>query len=87
MDATKDHLERRCPRLGGTVSFQYCKISGDDNRPCWKTIDCWWEYFDVLSYLKENLPENEFNMLLNVRPKPKISSIVDLIEQAKKRIA
>ena len=86
MAATKDHLKRRCPRLGGPVTFEYCKICGDDNGPCWKTIDCWWEYFDIRLYLKENLPENEFNRLLNAGPKPKISSIVDLIEQAKKRI-
>jgi len=82
---SKNNLTCRCPRLGGPVSFRYCMSSGDDSRPCWKIFDCWWEYFDVVTYLKKNLAEKEFNMLLRAKPKPKISSLVDLIQQARER--
>jgi len=85
MDESKDHLERRCPRLGGPVSFRYCRTSGDDVSACWKIFDCWWEGFDVVGYLKKHLPEDKFNMLVNAKPKPKTVSLVELIEQAKKR--
>jgi hypothetical protein len=87
MDETKDHLERRCPRLGGQVSFGYCRMATDDGSACWKIFDCWWEYFDVVEYLKEHLTEEQFNALANARPQPKMASLVDLIQQAKKRTA
>ncbi|MBW1840706.1 MAG: hypothetical protein JRF27_04315 [Deltaproteobacteria bacterium] len=87
MDKGKDHLVRRCPRLGGPVSFQYCRTCGDNDLPCWKTFDCWWEYFDVVAYLKKNLDEDTFNRLAATKAKPKVTSLVELIEQAKKRAA
>jgi len=34
---------------------------------------------------KEKLPEDQFNRLMAAKPKPKIASLVELIEQAKKR--
>jgi len=33
------------------------------------------------------LPEDKFNKLVNTKPKPKMVSLVELIEQAKKRSA
>jgi len=87
MDDPFDLLERRCPRLGGPVTFAYCRGCGDQNRPCWKIMDCWWECLDVVAYLRENLPAETFQELMNARPKPKLASLVELIEQAKKRIS
>jgi len=81
----KKPLERRCPRLGGPVPFSYCKKSGENQQPCFKIVDCWWETFDVVRYLKDNLPEDQFNQLMDARPRPKIASLVELIEQAKKQ--
>jgi hypothetical protein len=86
MDKTKDHLERRCPRLGGAVTFKYCRISGDQDLPCWKIFDCWWEYFDIMDYLRQNMPGKSFLRLVQTKPKSKISSLVELIEQAKNRV-
>jgi hypothetical protein len=85
MAKEKNPLERRCPRLGGPVPFSYCKKSGENQQPCFKIIDCWWETFDVVRYLKDNLPEDQFSQLMDARPRPKIASLVELIEQAKKR--
>ena len=86
MDASKDHFERRCPRLGGSVSFGYCRTCGENNTACWKIFDCWWERFDVVSHLSSCLTEEQFEALLACRrPKPKLSSLVELIEQAKNR--
>lgn len=83
MGKTNIKLERRCPRLGGPVPFKYCMLIGEDKQPCFKVIDCWWETFDVVRYLKDNLPEDQFNRLLDARPRPKIASLVELIEKAK----
>ena len=82
-----DDLVRRCPRLGGEITFSYCQSCETDRLPCFKILDCWWEYFDVVQYLKEKLSEDQFNRLMTAKPKPKITSLVELIEQAKKRNA
>ncbi|QTA79503.1 Uncharacterized protein dnl_17740 [Desulfonema limicola] len=78
-----DNFERRCPRLGNPVKFAYCRTCGDKNTFCQKTADCWWEYFDIISYLKNTLPEDEFKALAAAKPKPKITSLMELIAQAK----
>jgi hypothetical protein len=85
MDENIDQLERRCPRLGGPVSFVYCRTSSEDHSVCWKIFDCWWECFDVVGHLKKSLSEEMFERLVNKKPKPKIISLVELIEEAKKR--
>jgi hypothetical protein len=79
----KDDLEIRCPRLGSIIPFRYCLISGEDSMPCFKIMDCWWEIFDVDSYLKQRLPAEVYQSLLAARPKPKVASIVRIAEQAK----
>ncbi|MCP4756881.1 MAG: hypothetical protein GY866_38960 [Proteobacteria bacterium] len=88
MDESKDHLKHRCPRLGGPVFFLYCRTCGDDGLPCWKTVDCWWEQFEITDFLKENLSEADWTKLMAARIEPpaKVASLVDLIEKAKKRI-
>ena len=87
MNKSKDQLEQRCPRLGGNVTFQYCRTCGDNSLPCWKIFDCWWEYFDVVTFLRTYLPEDAIDQIANTRPKPKITSLVEIIAQAQKNVA
>lgn len=86
MEECKDYLERRCPRLGGSVSFGYCRTCGENDSACWKIFDCWWEHFDVVGHLKHFLSEDQFNRITSARPKPKVVSLVEFIEQAQKRV-
>ena len=85
-DENFDDQELRCPRLGSVIPFRYCIISGDNDLPCWKILDCWWEIFDVEGYLKQNLPESVFNELIKTaeKPKNKIGSIIEIAQQVKK---
>ena len=86
METDKDRLTRRCPRLGGPVSFEYCRSCEQDRRPCWKVFDCWWERFDIVSHMKTCLSPEQFERLVESRPKPKMDSLLALIAQAKKNI-
>lgn len=79
-----DDLDIRCPRLGSSVSFGYCRTGGDGQSPCFKVFDCWWESFDVVAYFKARLSEEEFAKLALSRPKPKVSSLLELIGQARR---
>lgn len=80
-----DGMQRRCPRLGGPVSFGYCRIGGDQKGPCFRVFDCWWERFDVVGYFQQRLPKEAFEKLRCTTPPSKVASLVDLIQQAQKR--
>jgi hypothetical protein len=80
-----DHIKRRCPRLGDIISFSYCRACEEDGRPCPKALDCWWEHFDVVGYFRRTLSAEAFDRLSTSRPPEKITSLVDLIQQARKR--
>ncbi|MFP3937131.1 MAG: hypothetical protein ACLFVW_02225 [Phycisphaerae bacterium] len=78
-----DGRKRRCPRLGHEVEFGYCRRPARE-LPCNKIFDCWWELFDVESFIRAHYSEEDIAKILSP-PKPKVASIVELIEQAKKR--
>ncbi len=81
-----DDRQRRCPRLGHTVRFDYCRIGGESERPCFKVFDCWWEQFDVVGYFKQQLSAEAFESLASAPPPDKTASLVDLIRKAKQRV-
>ena len=80
-------MSRRCPRLGGPVSFDYCRHDAVQKGPCWKILDCWWESFDVVGLLTRELGEAEVKRIANARPPSKTASLVMLIQQAQERCA
>jgi len=80
-----EELEIRCPRLSGTVPFRYCMAPAEPT-VCYKILDCWWEAFDVTSYLKAHLPEEDFCRLLADRNRPdRMESILELVEKFKSK--
>jgi hypothetical protein len=80
-----DDRRHRCPRLGHPVRFDYCRSSGEDQRPCFKVFDCWWEQFDVVGYFRQQLTAEQFDSLACAPPPNKTTSLVDLIRKAKQR--
>jgi hypothetical protein len=78
-------LQRRCPRLGDLVRFSYCRSCEQGQQTCFKVFDCWWEYFDVVDYLRRELPINEFERLATTQPANKVTSLLDLVAQAQQR--
>ncbi|MBT3179206.1 MAG: hypothetical protein HOG03_24950 [Desulfobacula sp.] len=80
----KEEFCIRCPRLGHQINFSYCS-SENSGLPCFKTLDCWYSYFDVHAHLKDKLTKEEFQKAFLEKGKPKVLSLFDLIEQAKKR--
>ncbi len=81
-----DALQRRCPRLGGTIDFAYCRNQGDGGLPCFKVLDCWWEIFDVVGFFRSRLSRADFQKIAAPCPQPKITSILEIVEEAKKRL-
>ena len=68
--------------LGHPIEFSYCRSPGSP-LPCRKVFDCWWETFDVESFIRAHYSPGQIEGILAPR-KDKITSIVELIEQARK---
>ncbi len=86
-DMENSPMVRRCPRLGSSVPFPYCLKCGDTSGVCFKVIDCWWEVFDVVAYLKDTLSPEEFKRLEAMResgPRSKVASLVGVVEKVSK---
>lgn len=79
-----DHLEIRCPKLGHELTFSYCRREGGD-LPCQRTVKCWQSFFPVEAYLREALPTEAWERFSRMAPADKMTTLIDLIEQAKKR--
>lgn len=80
-----DPMEIRCPKLGGQVTFGYCRREGG-NLPCQRTLVCWQIYFPVEAHLKARMSDDEWRRCFLTSPKPRIASLVECIEEAKKRV-
>jgi hypothetical protein len=79
-----ENMEIRCPKLGGEVTFAYClKEAGE--LPCARIIHCWQPYFPVEDFIRKRLTTEDWQRCFNQKPKEKISTLLELIEAAKKQ--
>ena len=76
-----DNMSIRCPRLGHNLGFFYC-YKENSGLPCFKILDCWFEHFDVRSYLQQNLTPAQLNQVFRKTPQPKVLSLLELIKRA-----
>jgi len=79
----------RCRRLGHEVDFEYCRQE-TAGKPCRLVFDCWWERFDVRSFLGAHLPEADMAQLEgcgSVQASQKVLTLLELIQEAKDRVA
>jgi hypothetical protein len=72
----------RCPRLGDEVNFRYCRIM-NDRLPCGRIVGCWQTRIDIDQFLRDHYSGEELDRAL-APPKPKMETLVELIERAKK---
>lgn len=76
-----DQRETYCRMLGHLVPFRYCR-GMPDGLPCRKILDCWFECFDVAAFVKKYYTAEQIERIL-APPKPKMTSLMELIERAK----
>lgn len=80
-DPPDDTIKIRCPKLGHQIHFSYCR-SENLGLPCAKILNCWFSYFDVEGYLREELTEEDFKRIFLQPQKSKAQSLMDMIDQA-----
>ena len=79
-----DDFEIRCPKLGHQIYYSYC-ANENQGVPCYRTLDCWFEHFEVAAFLQKTLTPAQWKAAFANPPKPKMISLIELIEQAKNR--
>ncbi len=72
-----------CRKLGHHLKFQYCRTERN-GKPCTKIYDCWFEKFDIETFMQEHFNEADIKDLNN-NPPPKTNTILELIRQAQER--
>ena len=77
-----DSLSIRCIKLGGPVTFEYCRKL-NDGLPCASVVGCWAERFDVASFLKRNYPPAELQRAFAVR-RARMDLIAGAVERAER---
>jgi hypothetical protein len=77
-----DYKTMRCPRVGGEVTFRFCRFE-NNMLPCRFIVGCWQGRIDIEAFLDKQFSEEELDKIFTP-PKPKMESLVDLMEKAKK---
>jgi hypothetical protein len=72
----------RCPRVGGEVNFKFCR-SENNMLPCRWIVGCWQARIDINTFLKDHYSKEELAQVFTP-PKPKIESLMGLVDKAKK---
>jgi hypothetical protein len=82
MSTQYDEQEIYCRKLGHFLTFDYCRQE-HQAMPCAKIRDCWFGRIDIDQFLADHYSEKELTSV-EKRTQPKIFTILELIEQAKK---
>jgi hypothetical protein len=77
-----DDKTMRCPRVGGEINFRFCRFE-NNMLPCRFIVGCWQMQMDINEFLDEHYSQEELDRIF-VPPKPKIESLVGLIEKVRK---
>ena len=72
----------RCPRVGGEVNFRFCRHE-NNMLPCRFIVGCWQGQLDIEALLQEHYSEEELSLIF-APPKPKVESLVGLMEKVRK---
>ena len=72
----------RCPRIGGEVSFLFCRTE-NKMLPCRWIAGCWKGRMEIQTFLEDHYTGEELEQIF-LPPKPKMEILVNLVEKAKK---
>jgi hypothetical protein len=71
-----DKLTVRCPQLGGSVDFKYCRKVAD-GLPCARSLICWEASFPVDQYMVRILNEDEWRRVFEEPSKNRLDKILE----------
>ncbi len=78
-----DQLDGYCRMLGHYIPFRYCRTH-QNGLPCKKILDCYFERIPIQDFIETHYTDEEKKTIFQ-ESSPKMHSIIELIEQAKRR--
>ncbi len=78
-----DDQEGYCRMLGHRLPFRYCRNANNDELPCRKIVDCWYDVFPVLEFLAGNYSEEELKEAFGAQPKTRMATLIEIINRAR----
>ena len=78
-----DSEEIYCRKLGHHLSFKYCRLV-NEQLPCHKIADCWFQQLPIQDFLKQNYTKGEIKRIF-APPPDKMFSLLNLIKKAQNR--
>ena len=72
-----------CPKLGHHLNFEYCRTERG-GAPCQKIFNCWFEKFDINTYMKQHFEEIDCSRETSTVPN-KMLTLLELIQKAQTR--
>ena len=74
-----DDVKGYCRMLGHMLTFRYCR-SVNDELPCRKVMDCWYDKFPVQEFLSENYTEEELKKAFGMQQN-RLSTIISIVQK------
>ncbi len=81
-----DEVEVRCPRLGGEVTFGYCRQLSEGGLPCNRALICFELKFPVAEYFKRVLKEETFRRIFLDPEESRYDKILRTFAEATERV-
>lgn len=78
-----DHMALRCPRLGGEITFGYCRREQGE-LPCRMLLRCWEGLIPVEEHLREYLTLEEWERCFNTPPQDKMTTLLEIADAVRK---
>ncbi len=75
-----DQQQNYCRKLGHHLTFSYCR-SERNGKPCPMVFDCWFEKFDIGSYMKTHFQPEDVAYIGQGKP-DKVMTLLELIQRA-----
>ncbi len=72
----------RCPMLGDTVPFLYCRTM-NRGLPCARIVECWQSRIDVVAFLSEHYERADLERIFAAQPLEKAVQLLELIRRAR----
>ena len=73
-----------CRKLGHHLEFAYCR-KVKDGLPCSKVLDCWFTSLPIEEFIDQHYSAEEKSQIF-APPQDKITSILQIVERARKRV-
>jgi hypothetical protein len=74
------HRISRCPQLGDSVTFGYCRTM-NQSLPCARMVSCWGGIFDVEGFLQEHFDQTELAQAWASAQRGRVDIIADTLRR------